>query len=202
MQVSLASEPSEATVLVDGASVGRTPWVGSLAINEGTHQALELQLEGYRSQAVDLAVEDGQAAQTVRLEPVPRPAPKPAVRVPDTLPPQTRPPQAAPPAPAPAPRTQPEPTPSTAPPAPAPAPAPAPPPPSTTVEGVAFAAAQVTHTLEMANAGTKADFNAAGIRTQEFNRVQAGRPFASLSAVAAAPGVGPKTLQRMRDSMP
>ena len=70
------------------------------------------------------------------------------------------------------------------------------------VEGVSFSTAQTAHTLAMANDGTKADFNAAGIRTQEFNRVQTGRPYASLSAVAAAPGVGPKTLQRMRDSAP
>jgi hypothetical protein len=76
------------------------------------------------------------------------------------------------------------------------------PPQSTSVDGVSFSSGQAKHTLVMANDGTKEIFNAAGIRTQEFNRVLAGRPYASLAAVAAAPGVGPKTLQRMRDSTP
>ncbi len=195
VQVSLASEPSGASVLVDGMSVGRTPWVGSLAIDDGVHQRLELKIEGFRPQTVHLAIEDGQAAQTVRLEALPQPAPKPAPRVPAVLPSETRSADASSPA------AEPESMPATPTPRPTPEPEPTPAP-QTTVEGVPFSAVQADRTLAMANEGTKERFNAAGIRTQEFNRVLAGRPYSSISAVAAAPGVGPKTLQRMRDSAP
>jgi serine/threonine protein kinase len=192
LQVALASEPSGATVWVAGEEVGTTPWVGSLAVDDGTHQTLELELDGYRTQEVVFDIVDGSATETVELEPVPRASKsRPATSARPAPTPRPKPASTpAPPRPAPEARPQPK---QSAPPAKAA---------GTTVEGVAFTNAQARHALQMANSGSQAAFNGAGIRTQEFNRVKAGRPYGTLAEVGAAPGVGPKTLERMRDSAP
>jgi len=191
VQVALASEPTGASVVVDGESLGTTPWVGTLDLEDGVHAPLVLQLDGYKPLDVILDVADGTASATLTLERTPRAAPKPApARKP---PPRTKASTAA--------KTS-KTKASTA------AKTKAAPPPATkapssggaTYDGVSFTEAQATATLRFANSADKAAFNGAGIRTQEFNKVAAGRPHGSMSALASSPGVGPKTLQRMRDA--
>ena len=189
LQVSLGSQPGGADVRVDGTVVGQTPWVGSLAVDDGVHQSVELVLDGYAPHTVVLPVDGGTASEVVVLQslaPPRRAAPSP--------PPRTR-------------RSEPTPAPPAAPPEqaePPPAPTPAPsrragtrP---VTVDGVPFDPQQAEKTVQFANSATVDAFKAAGIRVQEFNRVKAGRPYSSIQAVGAAPGVGPKTVQRMRDA--
>lgn len=184
LQVALASEPSGAAVWVDGAEVGATPWVGSLAVDDGVHQPLELRLAGYENRSVELDVVDGAASDTVVLKAIPKKA-TPRKRAPAkpsaSASKRSRPPGAGqPPA-----QTGSTPSSSSK---------------TVTVDGVPFTSQQAAHTLRMANTASLDAFKAAGIRTQEFNRVKAGRPYRSLRDVGAAPGVGPKTLQRMRDT--
>lgn len=199
LQVALASEPSGAAVWVAGEAVGETPWVGSLAVDDGVHQKLELRLAGYHPKDVLLDPSEGAASDTIALERVPtRAEPRAATSTP-SRPSKSR-PKAAPAASSGRRSTPPkagQPTEPTGPPASAPKSAA-----TTTVDGVTFTSAQAAHTLRMANSGAVEAFHGAGIRTQEFNRVKAGRPYRSLRDVGGAPGVGPKTLQRMRDSAP
>ena len=181
LQVALASEPSGASVVVDGETLGQTPWVGTLAVDEGAHAPMTLQLDGYLPREVELDVGDGTASSTVVLKRIPVKVKKPAK---------------APPRPQAARRAKAK---SSA----APKPPPAAPKPSTSsasYDGVSFTAQQATATLRFANNADKSAFNGAGIRTQEFNKVAAGRPHASMSDLSNSPGVGPKTLTRMRDA--
>jgi len=79
-------------------------------------------------------------------------------------------------------------------------PAPAPGGSSQTVEGVTFSAAQVTSALALANTATEAKLDVdVGLDSRAARALVAGRPFASLAAVAAAPYVGASALARLRD---
>ena len=190
LQVALASEPSGAAVMVEGQALGTTPWVGTLDLDDGTHAPLVLELSGYEAQHVVLELGDGTASATVSLRkrpPAARPAAKeragksekPAGKS-EKPPPEPSRARAA--AAAEAARTA---STGSA---------------TSTYDGVSFTAAQARATLRFANEADKGAFQAAGIRTQEFNKVAAGRPYSTLQTVAASPGVGPKTVQRMRDA--
>lgn len=92
-QISVISDPTGATLRVDGRPVGVTPWTGELA--PGAH-ALSLALRGYADTTREVALEAERSLYVnVRLVPAPA-APPPAVasaiRAPGSLP--------APPAPA------------------------------------------------------------------------------------------------------
>lgn len=181
VQVALASEPSGASVAVDGEVVGQTPWVGTVPVVDGLAASVVLSLKGYEDAPVELDPGDGTASATVSLSRVARPSKAPAAAQKTAPSKATSTPKKAP-SEASSRRAGTRRSAS----------------PTKTVDGVVFSASEAAATLSFANSADNAAFNGAGIRTQEFNKVKAARPFSSIEALGAAPGVGPKTMERMK----
>lgn len=186
----IVTDPPGATVLVDGEPVGETPWADTLAVRGDLPPELRLELAGHHSLRPDWTEQDGALRIEATLQPT---APPPA--------PRAR-PAAKRAAPAPSPKPKAKPTPTAA---PAPKPEAAPPPPpapapaaAATVDGVSFSASEAARTLAFANRATEAQLRAAGIATTQLRAVERGRPYATIQAVGAAPGVGKKTLERLK----
>lgn len=174
------TEPPGATVFLDGEPLGQTPWAETVELVGGRLPTLRLELAGHR--AVEPVLEEAEGAlrvearleRTARARPARTAAPRRAART------------SAPSKPAAA---------STASPPPAA-------PPSTgasaVVDGVRFTASEAASTLRFANGASEEQLRAVGIGTTQLRAVERGRPYGSIQAVGAAPGVGKKTLERLK----
>lgn len=178
------SDPPGATVFLNGEPLGQTPWAETVELVGGQLPALRLELAGHR--AVEPVLEEAEGALRVeaRLERIPRARKKPAA------------------APKRAARSSAGKTPQAArsggsaagPASPAPAPAGQ----SSVVDGVRFSASEAASTLRFANGASEDQLRAVGIGTTQLRAVERGRPYGSIQAVGAAPGVGKKTLERLK----
>ena len=74
----ISSEPAGAEVLLEGLSIGTTPYAGKLRLepDEALIQALRLELAGYRSAEADIDLSGETAAHHAVLQVIPKPKPK------------------------------------------------------------------------------------------------------------------------------
>jgi DNA uptake protein ComE-like DNA-binding protein len=68
-----------------------------------------------------------------------------------------------------------------------------------TFDGVVFDEATATRALELTNTAAAGELSSKGLASSAVSAIVAGRPFASLSAVAAASGVGPASMQALKN---
>ena len=172
----ISSEPLGATVILDGQTRGTTPWADTVEVLGERLPTLRLELKGHRAVEPALEEHDGAIRVEAALPRIRRARPAPKRR-------------AAPTSARPAPETRPAPS------APAPSKSSA-----ATVDGVAFSGAEAARTTRFANSATEAQLRAAGIGTTQLRAVERGRPYADIQAVGAAPGVGQKTLERLKSA--
>lgn len=170
------SDPPGATVFVDGQARGQTPWADAITGESGVMPHVRLELAGYRTVDADVVADGGTARVDTVLERLTprRTAVQAAVKRQAKKPAGKKPaaketPKAAPAAPR-----------------------------GLIVDGVAFTAAEASRTLAFANGATEAQLRAVGIGTTQLHAVERGRPYATLQAVGAAGGVGPKTVERLK----
>jgi tRNA A-37 threonylcarbamoyl transferase component Bud32 len=195
VSLTLGSEPSGATVWKGAIELGKTPYAGVVEFGPGEPPAVRVEKAGFTGQTVSLTVVEGNAETTIRLEPLPQPAPT------ETAPATTPVPRPVAPAPrveAPAPRPleAPEPRAAEAPREPAPRTGGSGG--SVTVDGVSFPASQVAAALRFVNEADRATLTGAGIAAAQATHVVNGRPYADLAAFGATYGVGPKTVEAVK----
>lgn len=172
--VLISSEPTGASVILGGETLGETPFSGSVFLqpDDPTLQLVTLTKDGFSLTQVALDLSRNQVAAHGML---------PALAPPS---PPARP--AATPQPAPQPIPQPS--------------APAPVSEETVADGVYMTAQQAEQALTFVNSATEAQLRGAGVAGRQVNIILDKRPFESMDAFAATPYIGPKTVQAAKDA--
>jgi hypothetical protein len=184
VSLTVQSAPAGAEVRLSGALLGTTPLVTDLPIpaqEQGAHRPIELRLSGYEARVVLVDVSGSEALLDTRLSAIARAA-EPAVASGGAR------------AAANEPEVAPEEQGSKASVGATPAPAPASPGGAVIADGVRFTSAEAAEAVAFANGASKEALLGAGIAPAQANVVLRSRPFADVSAFAATPQIGEKTV--------
>lgn len=192
VSLTVQSAPAGAEVRLSGALLGTTPLVTDLPIpaqEQGAHRPIELRLSGYEARVVLVDVSGSEALLDTRLSVIARAA-EPAVASGGARAAAGGSGHATTSDPEVAPEDQGSKARVGATPAPAPASAGG----AVIADGVRFTSAEAAEAVAFANGASKEALLGAGIAPAQANVVLRSRPFADVSAFAATPQIGEKTV--------
>jgi eukaryotic-like serine/threonine-protein kinase len=193
------SSPAGAEVLLDGVLLGTTPMDRDVTVRGdevAPTRTVRLRLDGFDEANVELDMSEASASAVADLRPHARQAVVAAT--PESAP--TAPVNVASPARSGRGATSASKQAGTAPSAGSAVATPAGAATAVVADGVSFTAGEASVAIGLLNDSDEAALRALGISGQQLNIVLEHRPFASLTAFAATPYIGEKTVQRLRDA--